>query len=56
MFTEADMATQQLLRCALDPAHLSNPEKVYPTPRLCGETPGEYHPHPLETAGLAERF
>jgi glycolate oxidase len=56
MFSEADMATHQLLRCALDPARLANPEKVYPTPRLCGETPGVYRPHPLETAGIAERF
>lgn len=56
MFTEADMATHQLIRCALDPNNLCNPEKVYPTPRLCGETPGPYRPHPLEVAGLAERF
>lgn len=56
MFTEADMATHQLIRCALDPDNLCNPEKVYPTPRLCGETPGPYRPHPVEVAGLAERF
>lgn len=56
MFSEADMATHQLLRCALDPERLANPEKVYPTPRLCGETPGVYRPHPLEEAGIAERF
>ena len=56
MFTEADLATHQLIRCALDPAHLCNPEKVYPTPRLCGEAPGPYRPHPVEVAGLAERF
>jgi glycolate oxidase len=56
MFTDADLATQQLVRCALDPDHLCNPTKVYPTPRLCGETPGPYHPHPLELAGVAERF
>jgi len=56
MFTEADLATHQLVRCALDPDHLCNPEKVYPTPRLCGEAPGPYRPHPVEVAGLAERF
>jgi len=56
MFTEADLATHQLIRCALDPDHLCNPEKVYPTPRLCGEAPGPYRPHPTEVAGLAERF
>jgi len=56
MFTEADMATHQLIRCALDPDKLCNPNKIYPTPRLCGEAPGPYHPHPLETAGIIERF
>ncbi len=56
MFTEADMATHQLIRCAIDPQNLCNPNKVYPTPRLCGEVPGHYHPHPLEAAGIIERF
>jgi glycolate oxidase len=56
MFSEADMATHQLIRCAFDPAHLCNPEKIYPTPRLCGETPGPYRQHPVEAAGLGERF
>jgi len=27
-----------------------------PTPRLCGEVPGPFREHPLERAGLAERF
>jgi glycolate oxidase len=27
-----------------------------PTPRLCGEVPGPYRQHPLERAGVAERF
>jgi glycolate oxidase len=56
MFTEADMETHQMIRCAFNPANLCNPDKVYPTPRLCGETPGKYVPHPLELAGVAERF
>lgn len=56
MFAEPDLATMQRVRCAFDPLQLSNPTKVFPTPRLCGEKPGEYVPHPLETAGLAERF
>ena len=38
------------------PARLSNPGKVLPTPRLCGEVPGPTGAHPLEAAGLAERF
>jgi glycolate oxidase len=56
MFSEADMATHQLVRCAFDPAHLCNPSKVYPTPRLCGEVPGPYRQLAVEAAGLAERF
>ena len=56
MFAEPDLATMQRVRCAFDPLQLSNPTKVFPTPRLCGEKPGEYVPHPVESAGLAERF
>ena len=39
-FTEADLDTMQLVRCAFDPGGLANPGKVFPTPRLCGERPG----------------
>jgi len=56
MFAEPDLLTMQRVRCAFDPQQLSNPTKIFPTPRLCGETPGEYTPHPLESSGLAERF
>ena len=56
MFTATDLAVMQLLRCAFDPAHLCNPGKVFPTPRLCGEVPGPYRMHPLERAGVAERM
>ena len=56
MFAEPDLATMQRVRCAFDPLQLSNPTKVFPTPRLCGEKPGEYTPHPSESAGIAERF
>jgi glycolate dehydrogenase FAD-linked subunit len=56
MFAEPDLDTMQRVRCAFDPKQLSNPTKVFPTPRLCGEKPGEYVPHPLESAGIAERF
>jgi glycolate oxidase len=56
MFAEADLDCFQRLRCAFDPAGLANPGKVMPTPRLCGEVPGPYRVHPLEAAGLAERF
>jgi len=56
MFSEPDLDTMQRVRCAFDPLQLSNPTKVFPRPRLCGEKPGEYVPHALETAGIADRF
>jgi glycolate oxidase len=56
MYSEPDLETMQRVRCAFDPLQLSNPSKVFPRPRLCGEKPGEYVAHPLETAGIAERF
>ena len=56
MFSEPDLDAFQRLRCAFDPDGLANPGKVMPTPRLCGEVPGEYRQHPLEAAGVAERF
>ena len=56
MFAEPDLATMQRVRCAFDPLQLSNPTKVFPRPRLCGEKPGEYVPHASESAGIAERY
>jgi glycolate oxidase len=56
MFAEPDLDTMQLVRCAFDPEHLSNPDKVFPRTRLCAEKPGPYTPHPLEIAGVAELF
>ncbi len=57
MFTADDLDTMQLLRCAFDPDGLSNPGKVFPTPRLCGEVPGRHRgAHPLVEAGLAEQY
>ena len=57
MFTDDDLDTMQLLRCAFDPASISNPGKVFPTPRLCGEVPGRHKGvHPLAEAGIAEVF
>jgi glycolate oxidase len=56
MFGPDDLAAMQRLRRAFDPRGLANPGKVFPTPRLCGEVPGPYRPHPTERQGLAERF
>jgi glycolate oxidase len=56
MFTSDDLAVMQRLRAAFDPHGLCNPAKVFPTPRLCGEVPGPYRPHPIERAGRGERM
>jgi glycolate oxidase len=42
MFTDDDLDTMQLIRCAFDPDGLANPGKIFPTPRLCGERPGRH--------------
>jgi glycolate oxidase len=56
LFTVDDLEVMQRVREAFDPRHLCNPGKIFPTPRLCGEVPGPYRQHPVERAGLAERF
>ena len=56
MFSADSLDVMQSVRDALDPKRLCNPGKVLPTPRLCGEVPGPYREHPVERAGLAERF
>jgi glycolate oxidase len=57
MFSADDLDTMQLIRCAFDPDGISNPGKVFPTPRLCGEVPGKRSgAHPLVEAGLAEAY
>ncbi|HVU61838.1 MAG TPA: FAD-linked oxidase C-terminal domain-containing protein [Mycobacteriales bacterium] len=57
MFSAVDLDVMQLVRCAFDPAGISNPGKVFPTPRLCGERPGKRSGvHPLQEAGVADVF
>ncbi|MGV9597267.1 FAD-linked oxidase C-terminal domain-containing protein [Streptosporangium sandarakinum] len=57
MFSEDDLDTMQRVRCAFDPRSLSNPGKIFPTPRLCGEVPGVRRgAHPLVESGRAEQF
>ncbi|MEV1286893.1 FAD-linked oxidase C-terminal domain-containing protein [Micromonospora sp. NPDC049679] len=57
MYSDDDLDTMQLVRCAFDPRGLANPGKVFPTPRLCGEVPGRHKgAHPLQEAGVAEVF
>jgi glycolate oxidase len=52
LFTDADLETMNLVRCAFDPERAFNPGKVFPTPRLCGDVPGTYAPHAVEAAGV----
>ena len=56
MFSEDDLAAMLRVRTAFDPEGRCNPGKVFPTPRLCGERPGPYRPHPLEEAGMIDRW
>ena len=55
MFSETDLETMHWLRCAFDPETRFNPGKVFPTPRLCGDIPGRYVPHPEELSGRIGR-
>jgi glycolate oxidase len=57
MFSAVDLDVMQLVRCAFDPGGISNPGKIFPTPRLCGERPGRRSGvHPLQHAGVADVF
>jgi len=56
MFGPEDLTVMARIRAAFDPDGICNPGKVLPTPRLCGERPGPYRPHPLEAAGVIERM
>jgi glycolate oxidase len=57
MYADPDLETMQRVRHAFDPQNISNPDKLFPTPRLCGErSRGAYVPHNLETSGIAEIF
>jgi len=57
MFSEDDLDTMYLIRCAFDSKGLCNPGKVFPTPRSCVEAGRtSYREHPIEKSGLGERF
>jgi len=57
MYAQPDLETMNRVRQAFDPDNIANPEKLFPTPRLCGERRhGAYKPHPIEAAGIAEVF
>jgi glycolate oxidase len=44
MFSESDLAQQQRVKCAFDPASLLNPGKVFPVLHRCAEL-GRMHVH-----------
>jgi glycolate oxidase len=44
MFSEADLAQQQRVKCAFDPKHLLNPGKMFPELHRCAEL-GRMHIH-----------
>jgi glycolate oxidase len=57
IFSAADLALMQRLKDAFNPRGLCNPGKLFPTRKSCIETgPVAYHPHAIETQGLAQRF
>src|SRR3984957_2013902 len=54
-FSDDDLATMKLVRHAFDPSGIFNPDKVFPTPHLCGDRAGPYVPHAIERSGEAGR-
>ncbi len=54
-FTADDLATMALVRETFDPERRCNPDKMFPTPRLCGDKPGAYVAHATEISGEAGR-
>ncbi|MFC3995457.1 FAD-linked oxidase C-terminal domain-containing protein [Nocardiopsis sediminis] len=57
MFGPDDLETMDRFRRAFDPDGIANPEKLLPTPRLCGERPRvNKGAHPLVAEGRAELF
>ncbi|NET50478.1 MAG: FAD-binding oxidoreductase, partial [Merismopedia sp. SIO2A8] len=37
MFSETDLETMKWVRKTFDPQGIANPEKLFPSPRTCGE-------------------
>ena len=56
MFSAADLDAMQRLRSAFDPYELCNPTKMFPGTDANWQRPVAYEPHPIETAGLAQRY
>jgi glycolate oxidase len=56
MFSPADLDAMQRLRSAFDPYDLCNPTKMFPGTDAKLQRPVAYEPHPIELAGLAQRY
>ena len=56
MFSPADLDAMQRLRSAFDPYDLCNPSKMFPGTDAKLQRPVAYEPHPIELAGLAQRY
>jgi len=56
MFSAADLNAMQRLRSAFDPYQLCNPTKMFPGTDVTFQGPIAYEPHPIEKAGLAQRY
>ncbi len=56
MFSAADLNAMQRLRSAFDPDDLCNPTKMFPGTDANLQKPIAYEPHPIEVAGLAQRY
>jgi glycolate oxidase len=46
MFSPADLETMQWVRKVFDPSGLANPDKIFPSPRTCGEAAHAHHHAP----------
>ena len=53
MFSDDDLETMKQVRTAFDPKGIANPEKLFPTPRTCGEAARAQGAHSFPTI---ERF
>lgn len=56
MFSDADLDAMKRLRSAFDPYELCNPTKMFPGTDTNYQRAIAYEPHPIEKAGLAQRY
>ena len=56
IFSEADLGCMARVKRAFNPTGLCNPGKIFPSRKGCAEAGFASRPHPIEEAGLAQRF